>query len=125
MPIPFMSVLVVMAAQAVVAAGSSAAPASGTTLSMMEHQSVTVAPGAVLTYDSVNDSRCPPDVQCVVAGKVVYSFTLTLGATREQFTLSPAAPVFTPAALQGKQVALADAIPPRLATAVNIRIITP
>lgn len=112
-------------AAALVLLPASAAPVSGSTLSMTEHQSITVAPGAVLTYDSVNDSRCPPGVQCVVAGKVVYSFTLTLGETREQFTLTPAAPSFSPAALDGKQIALADATPPLQATTVKIRIVTP
>lgn len=118
-------VAAIVAALYLLPAGASPAPSPGPTLSMTEHQSITVAPGAVLTYDSVNDSRCPPGVQCVVAGKVVYSFTLTLGEKREQFTLTPAAPAYSPAALQGKQIALADATPPLQATAVNIRIVTP
>lgn len=103
----------------------SAAPVPGDMMSMTEHQSITIAPGALLTYDSVSDSRCPPDVQCVVAGKVVYSFSLTVGATREQFALTPTAPAFTSIALQGKQITLADAAPPLRATVVNIKIITP
>ena len=124
MPIPRTLMLAIVTMPAFVSAFA-VTPTAGTTLSMTQHQSITVAPGAVLTYDSINDSRCPPGVQCVVAGKVVYSFTLTLGETREQFTLSPAAPAFSPAALQGKQIALADATPPLRATAVNIRIVTP
>jgi hypothetical protein len=79
---------------------------------LTEHQSAAVAPDAVLTYDSVNDSRCPPDVHCVVAGKVVYSFTLKLGDTREQFTLTPAAPDYVSPALGGQRITLADAAPP-------------
>jgi hypothetical protein len=120
--------LAVIAAMAMlpVTAGAAAPPG---TISMTEHQSITVASGAVLTYDSINDSRCPPGVQCVVAGKVVYSFTLTLGETREKFSLTPAEPAFTSAVLQGRQITLADAAPPPratpAATAVSIRIVSP
>ena len=99
-----------------------AAPATATataTILLIERQSVTVAPGAVLTYDSVADSRCPPDVRCVMAGKVVYSFTLTLGQAVEHFTLSPAAPAYTSAALGGTRITLADAAPPAVAKAAG------
>ena len=68
-----------------------AAPGLGAIVSLTERESATVAPGAILTYDSVADSRCPPDVHCVMAGKVAYSFTLKQGDTLEHFTLSPAA----------------------------------
>lgn len=113
------------------AAAASAAPPAGSTLSLAERQSITVAPGAILTYDSVNDSRCPPDVQCLVAGKVVYSFTLKRGDTLEHFTLSPAEPAFTSAVLNGQRVALAGSAPaPRAkqaATAhpVSIKVVAP
>jgi len=124
-----MPTLALLAAMAVLPGCAGAASTPGSAISMTEHQSVTVAPGAVLTYDSVSDSRCPPRVQCVVAGKVVYSFTLALGETREAFTLTPAEPAFTSAALQGRQITLAAASPPPGAqpatTAVTIRIVTP
>lgn len=84
-------------------------------LRLAERQSVTIAPNATLTYDSVSDSRCPPDVQCVVAGKVSYSFTLKQGSVSEQFTLTPAAPAYVSPAL-GKQIVL-TAPPPRAPSA--------
>lgn len=108
-----------------------AAPGAGAVISLTEHQSVMVAPGAILTYDSVNDSRCPPDVHCVMAGKVVYSFTLKQGDTLEHFTLTPAEPAFASDALGGKRIILADAAPPpkaRLAATshpVSIKVVAP
>ena len=108
-----------------------AAPGIGAIVSLTERQSATVAPGAILTYDSVADSRCPPDVHCVMAGKVVYSFTLKQGDTLEHFTLSPAEPAFTSTVLNGKRVTLADTAPPpraREAAAahpVGVRIVAP
>jgi len=123
--------LVLVAALALAAAHAGAAPLPGSTLSLAERQSITVAPGAILTYDSVNDSRCPPDVQCLVAGKVVYSFTLKRGDTLEHFTLSPAELAFTSAVLNGQRVTLAGSAPaPRAkqaATAhpVSIKVVAP
>lgn len=108
-----------------------AAPGTGAVISLSEHQSATVAPGAILTYDSVNDSRCPPDVHCVMAGRVVYSFTLKQGDTLEHFTLTPAEPAFTSAALGGKRITLADAAPPPIAKLaasshpVSIQVVAP
>jgi hypothetical protein len=122
---------VLAAALALSAAHAVAAPLPGSTLSLTERQSIVVAPGAILTYDSVNDSRCPPDVQCLVAGKVVYSFTLKRGDTLEHFTLSPAEPAFTSAVLNGQRVTLAgNAPPPRASQAatthpVSIKVVAP
>ena len=107
MPSPRLAALATLATL-----GACAHAAPGAVFPLTEHQAATVAPGAVLTYDSVNDSRCPPDVHCVVAGKVVYSFTLKLGDTLEHFTLTPGAPAYTSAVLQGRQVALAETAPP-------------
>ena len=122
--------LAVTAALALSAAGASAAPLPGSTLSLTERQSITVAPGAILTYVSVNDSRCPPDVQCLVAGKVVYRFTLKQGDTLEHFTLSPAEPAFTSTVLHGKRIALAGNPPARAKLAatthpVSIKVVAP
>jgi len=121
----------VVAALALLASHAGAAPLPGSTLSLTERQSVTVAPGAILTYESVNDSRCPPDVQCLVAGKVVYSFTLKQGDTLEHFTLSPAEPAFTSTVLGGKRITLAGNAPPppagQAATThpVSIKVVAP
>jgi hypothetical protein len=131
MPISRTPALATLAALALLAACAHAAPALGTTLALTEHQSITVAPGAILTYDSVNDSRCPPDVQCLVAGKVVYSFTLKQGDTLEHFTLSPAEPAYTSPVLEGKRITLAGSAPaPRAKLAatshpVSIKVVAP
>jgi uncharacterized cupredoxin-like copper-binding protein len=106
-----------------------AAPGAGAIIALTEHQSATVAFGAILTYDSVNDSRCPPDVQCVVAGKVVHHFTLKQGDTLEHFALTPAEPAYASPVLGGKRIALAETPPPKPAGAparpVSIRIVAP
>lgn len=105
--------------------------APGAVISLTEQHSATIAPGIILTYDSVNDSRCPPDVQCLVAGKIVYSFTLKQGDTLEHFTLTPTEAPYTSPAMGGKQIALADTAPPpkaRAATAphpVSIKVVAP
>ena len=132
MPLPRLTSLSFAAAMTLLAAcaSSTAAPAPGA-MTLTEHQSATVAPGAILTYDSVNDSRCPPDVQCIVAGKVVYSFTLKQGDTLEHFTLSPAEPAFTSTVLGGKRITLAGNAPPpparQAATThpVSIKVVAP
>jgi hypothetical protein len=131
MPTTRLTVMALAASLLLLAACASAAPAAGSTLSLTERQSVTVAPGAILTYDSVNDSRCPPDVQCLVAGKVVYSFTLKQGDTLEHFTLSPAEPAYVSAALNGSRITLAGTAPPpraKLAATshpVSIKVLNP
>lgn len=132
MPVSRPRLLAVAAALALFAAHAVAAtPLPGSILSMTERQSIVVAPGAILTYGSVNDSRCPPDVQCLVAGKVVYSFTLKRGDTLEHFTLSPAEPAFTSAVLNGQRVTLAgNAPPPRAQQAgathpVSVKVVAP
>lgn len=131
MPISRPPALALAAALALSATGASAAPALGSTLSLTEHQSITVVPGAILTYDSVSDSRCPPDVQCLVAGKVVYSFTLKQGDTLEHFTLSPAEPAYVSPVLQGKRITLAGSAPPPKAKQaaashpVSIKVVAP
>jgi hypothetical protein len=133
MPVSRPRLLAVAAALALFAAHAVtvAAPLPGSILSMTERQSIVVAPGAILTYDSVNDSRCPPDVQCLVAGKVVYSFTLKRGDTLEHFTLSPAEPAFKSAVLNGQRVTLAgNAPPPRARQAgathpVSVKVVAP
>ena len=123
--------LTALAAALTLLAGCAAAAPSGAAIAMTEHQSVTVAAGAVLTYDSVDDTRCPPDVRCVVAGKVAYSFTLKQGDTLEHFTLTPAAPSFTSALLKGRHITLADTAPPpkaqdaAMAHPVSIQIVAP
>ncbi|WP_332848450.1 hypothetical protein [Massilia sp. S19_KUP03_FR1] len=131
MSIARLPMLALIAAILPLGACANGAPALGSKLSLSERQSITVVPGAILTYDSVSDSRCPPDVQCVVAGKVVYSFTLKQGDTLEHFTLSPAEPDYVSPVLQGKHIVLAETAPaPKAQQAgashpVSIKVVAP
>lgn len=130
MPTRCLTALSLCLSSCLLAACATAAPA-GATIALTEHASAPVAPGALLTYDSVADSRCPPDVRCVMAGQVVYSFTLKQGDTLEHFTLSPAEPAYTSPALGGKRITLAAAAPPPQAKAaaaahpVSVQIVAP
>ncbi|KQQ91823.1 hypothetical protein [Massilia sp. Leaf139] len=74
--------------------------------------SAEVMPGLTLSFDAADDSRCPPGVRCVWAGKLVYRFSIRQdGAALEEFTLSPAQPEAAPKALNGRRIVLdADAI---------------
>lgn len=72
---------------------------------LVQGQSVTLAPMLSLRFDSVNDSRCPQGVTCVWAGELRYHFTLHGGAD-EAFVLSERAPRFSSARRKGLSVAL-------------------
>jgi hypothetical protein len=81
-------------------------------LQLDPQQSVELAPGTTLTYDSVSDSRCPPDVKCMWAGKLSYRFTLHAPGASETFALGPDQPDYTSPALHGAHIVLDDkAIP--------------
>jgi hypothetical protein len=82
-------------------------------LQLVPQQSVELAPGTTLTYDSVSDSRCPPDVKCIWAGKLSYQFTLKGPAASDSFSLGPDKLEYTSPALHGAHVVLDEkAIPP-------------
>jgi hypothetical protein len=82
-------------------------------LRLVPQQSVELAPGTTLTYDSVSDSRCPPDVKCIWAGKLSYQFTLKGPGASDTFSLGPDKLEYTSPALHGAHVVLDDkAIPP-------------
>jgi hypothetical protein len=84
---------------------------------LLPHERIDLAPGVTLTYDSLSDSRCPPDVKCIWAGKLSYQFTLASGAATEPFSLGPGQSAYTPAALHGARIVLDEqAIPPARAT---------
>jgi hypothetical protein len=114
-PLPTLSAA---ALSAVVAMSANAAdPSSPAAYPLTERQSVSLAPNATLTYDSVNDSRCPPGMRCVAAGKVVYHFTLKTEAGSESFMLTPGDQGYTAAALGGVRIALDEAAVPPAAPA--------
>jgi hypothetical protein len=100
---------------------------------LLPQQSVELAPGATLTYDSVSDSRCPPDVKCIWAGTLTYQFRLATLEATEAFALGPARPEYTSPALHGARIVLDhQAIPPARPSqaapvphAVTLKVSTP
>jgi hypothetical protein len=84
---------------------------------LVPHQTVDLGPGVALAFDSVNDSRCPPDVQCIWAGTLSYQFALKTPESAEVFTLGPGRPEYTSPALHGARIVLDEkAIPPARAS---------
>lgn len=78
-----------LAACASTATGSEVAVADGTDFHMQVGQTVTLADDSRLRYlRVVNDSRCPPDVQCVWAGDAIVAFEWSpAGGTAQGFEL--------------------------------------
>ena len=83
-----------------------APPLRDATYVLKPQQSLDLARGLTLTYDSFSDSRCPANVQCIWAGRLAFRFIVQDQDGSEEFTLGPDQPVATPAALHGAQVAL-------------------
>ena len=56
--------------------------------------SITLRPGLSISFDRVDDSRCPQNAKCVWAGRLLYLLTLhdkqdepfTLGTSNQRFT---------------------------------------
>ncbi|HEY0060552.1 MAG TPA: hypothetical protein VGC21_00445 [Telluria sp.] len=92
------------------------------------HTTVTLAPtastavgSATLRYDAVNDSRCPPDVQCIQAGEISYQFTLKGAGGDESFALTRAKPSYEASKNAGVRVELGQAAePPRVAASAPV-----
>ena len=94
-------------------AGSAAAPPQDAVYPLRPEQSVALAHGLVLTYDSYSDSRCPANTRCVWAGRLIFRFVVHGPDGVEEFTLGPDQPVAAPEALHGARVMLdTSAIPP-------------
>lgn len=72
---------------------------------LLQGQSVRLAPQLTLHFDSIDDSRCPTGATCVWAGEIRYHFTLR-SAAHEPFVLSERAPAFSSSRLKGLCVAL-------------------
>src|SRR5687768_709231 len=84
-----------------------AAPQAGDVFTLEPGRAVTMALGMRLTLDAADDSRCPPGVRCVWAGKLAYRFGIRRGgALLETFTLSPGEPGVAPGVLGGRRVVL-------------------
>lgn len=86
-----------------VSAPPSAAPS---TVALLPGAQSALGHGAVLQFDAIADSRCPPNVQCISAGKLAYRFTLRGGAAPETFLLDPSAPRHDSAQIKGISVEL-------------------
>jgi hypothetical protein len=94
-------------------AGCAAAPPQDAVYPLRPEQSVALAHGLVLTYDSFSDSRCPANTRCVWAGRLIFRFLIDGPGGVEEFTLGPDQPTAAPAALHGARVVLdTSAIPP-------------
>ena len=107
LPRPFAMLLMTLLA------GCAAAPPQDAVYPLRPEQSVALAHGLVLTYDSYSDSRCPANTRCVWAGRLIFRFLIDGPAGVEEFTLGPDQPTATPAALHGARVVLdTSAIPP-------------
>lgn len=71
------------------------------------HQGVTPGHGLTLTWDSVDDSRCPPHVHCIWAGALLYRFSIRRdGGEPEAFDLTWGRGGHAPALLAGARVEL-------------------
>jgi hypothetical protein len=117
--LPWLPVFAVsLALSACASNGGGAAPSDGP-LRLMPHDSATLAPGVTLTYDSVSDSRCPPGVKCIWAGRLDYRFTLKSGNTVETFALAPDKASHASPLLPGTRIELdTSAVPPATQPAV-------
>ena len=92
---------------ALAACATPAAPRPAGTVTLERGASAELAPGVTLTFEAVDDSRCPPGVQCVWAGRLGYRFSIRRGGDApESFTLSPAQPEAAPGALAGARILL-------------------
>ena len=104
---------VVAAVSMPILAGCAAAPPQDAVYPLRPEQSVAVARGLVLTYDSFSDSRCPANTRCIWAGRLIFRFLIDGPDGVEEFALGPDQPTAAPASLHGARVALdTSAIPP-------------
>jgi hypothetical protein len=98
---------------ALAACAAPAAPRPAGTFTLERGASAELAPGVTLAFERVDDSRCPPGVQCVRAGRLSYRFSIRRGSDApESFTLSPAQPEAAPGALSGGRLRLDTATIP-------------
>jgi hypothetical protein len=94
-------------------AGCTTPPPADAVYPLRPEQSVVLARGLVLTYDSFSDSRCPANTRCIWAGRLIFRFLLDGPDGVEEFTLGPDQPTAAPAALHGRHITLdTSAIPP-------------
>jgi hypothetical protein len=81
-------------------------PATGS-FTLEPGQNVALAPDLLVQFDGVDDSRCPPGVLCIWAGKLSYHFSIRQArGAPAAFDLSPAEPAAAPALLGGRHIVL-------------------
>ncbi|MES2148159.1 MAG: hypothetical protein V4508_00060 [Pseudomonadota bacterium] len=83
------------------------APLKDAQLQLLPGQSADLNPNVSLRYDQASDSRCPPKVQCVWAGKLGHHFTLRARRATESFELADDQPEFVSTMLGGVRIVLA------------------
>jgi len=78
--------------------GAARSVALGQSFTMQPGERVTLPGTATLRYvELVNDSRCPPDVQCIRAGDATLAFEFTrAGDVATKFTLNTDTPTSAP-----------------------------
>jgi hypothetical protein len=117
-PRPLAALATFGATMAATLAGCAANPIHDGVYPLQPEQTVTLAPGTTLTYDSFSDSRCPANTQCIWAGRLIFRFIVDGPDGREEFSLGPDQPVAAPNALHGARVSLdVHALPPARAGA--------
>lgn len=121
---------VVATAALLTGCAATATPAKESTMqtsaTLAPQRSMAAGAGATLLYEGANDSRCPPDVRCVVAGEITYKFTLSGSAGNESFHLSKARPVFEASTYKGVRVTLAETVEPaRLPSTASLPVAMP
>ncbi len=90
--------------------GCTAAPSKEmpmeSTVTLQPTRTVDLGSAAKLRFDGVEDSRCPPDVQCITAGMITYKFTLTADTGTESFALNKDKPAYDATTVKGARIAL-------------------
>jgi hypothetical protein len=90
-----------------------AAPVLPGSYPLYPQQSATLARDIRITYDSFSDSRCPPNAQCIWAGRLAFRFIIDGPGGVQEITLGPDQPSAKPHILRGATIALDPAaIPP-------------
>jgi len=114
LPMRHLLALPVLCTALAACATPAASPQAAARFSLESGQEVLVAPGVMLRLESVEDSRCPPGVRCVWAGRLACHFAIRRDGDRpETFTLSPVAPAAAPDILGGRSIVLDESsLPP-------------
>jgi hypothetical protein len=90
--------LAVSLAMAACVSAAPPAPLVNVPIKLAMGSSAELQPGLSISFDRVEDSRCPQGVQCVWAGQLLYFLSLH-GSTVVNFDLSTKAPSFSTAGL--------------------------